>query len=158
MGASGQCGVAVDLERAEEQQATELITLFSQLDTVTVRDSRFRYRELAHVEGALITEVELEIRRRKRRVELLGVAHDIFSMPAWELLLELFLADLLGKPNSVSTVGLDTSIPPSTVQRWLVVLEKLQLVQRRRDPLDKRRQWVSLTRKAHKALRRYFAD
>lgn len=158
MGASGQCGVAVDLERAEEQQATELITLFSQLDTVTVGDSRFRYRELAHVEGALITEVELEIRRRKRRVELLGVAHDIFSMPAWELLLELFLADLLGKPNSVSTVGLDTSIPPSTVQRWLVVLEKLQLVQRRRDPLDKRRQWVSLTRKAHKALRRYFAD
>lgn len=156
MDASAQCGFAVDLEKAEEQQTTELTALLSRL--AMGAGGPFQCRDDAHGMGALIMEVTLEIRRRKRRVELLGVSHDIFSMPAWELLLELFLADLLGKPNSVSTVGLDTSIPQSTVQRWLVVLEKLQLVQRRRDPLDKRRQWVSLTRKAHKALRRYFSD
>lgn len=104
----------------------------------------------------LSDRVRQEIRRRKSRANLLGISPDIFSMPAWEILLELLLAELTGQKNQVTTVGLDTGIPQSTVQRWLAVLENLALVQRRRDRADKRRHWIGLTAKARQGLLQYF--
>lgn len=113
------------------------------------------------VDGAshnqLIERVKSEVRRRKLRCELLNVPQDMFSMPAWEILMELFLAELLGQKNNVSTVGIEAGIPQSTAQRWLVLLERRNLVRRRRDLLDRRRQWIGLTPQAYKALCRYFA-
>lgn len=106
--------------------------------------------------ACLADRVRQEIRRRKSRASFLGIAPDIFSMPAWEILLELLLAELTGQKNQVTTVGLDTGIPQSTVQRWLAVLENLGLVQRRRDRTDKRRQWVGLTARARQGLLDYF--
>lgn len=105
----------------------------------------------------LVERVKADVRRRKLRCELLGVPQDMFSMPAWEILTELLLAELVGQQNNVSTVGLEAGIPQSTAQRWLVLLEKRNLVRRRRDFLDKRRQWIGLTPSAYKALCRYFA-
>lgn len=108
--------------------------------------------------AGIVAMVQREIRRRKLRAQLLGINPVFFSMPAWEILLELFLADLTGQRNKVTTVGLDSGIPQSTVQRWLAVLENLKLIQRRRDRIDKRRQWIGLSAKARQALYRYFMD
>lgn len=105
----------------------------------------------------LLERVSAEVRRRKLRSDLLGVPQDMFSMPAWEILLELFLAELTGQKTNVSTVGLCSGIAPSTAQRWLVLLEKRNLVERRPDFADKRRQWIRLSRRTHKALRIYFS-
>jgi DNA-binding MarR family transcriptional regulator len=80
----------------------------------------------------------------------------LFSDPAWDILLELFAAELEGRPLNVSAIGLTAKVPGTTVLRWIGVLETEGLIRRRNDPFDGRRSLVSLTEDGSRALREYF--
>ena len=56
---------------------------------------------------------------------------DLFSDPAWEILLILFQAHLRGEGLTSSTLGDAISLPRSTADRWTKVLEQKGLVRRR---------------------------
>lgn len=73
-----------------------------------------------HVQSVLI------VRRARRK--LLG--EDLFSDPAWDILLELFAAHLGGRSMSVSDLARAVEAPLSTTNRWLSALSEKRLAVR----------------------------
>jgi DNA-binding MarR family transcriptional regulator len=104
----------------------------------------------------LLVFARAEARRRLDRREVFG-QFDMLSDPAWDILLELYIADATGSPLYASVIGSEAEIPQSTALRWLTVLEKSGLVRRRHDVFDKRRQWVGLTPRGRTLMERHFS-
>ena len=69
---------------------------------------------------AEILRVRELMRARARRKDQLS-AH-LFSDPAWDILLDLYLAELLQCRMTMSSLGTTADIPPTTALRWIKVL------------------------------------
>jgi hypothetical protein len=69
----------------------------------------------------------------------------LFSDHAWDMLLDLFVAMLESRAVAVSDACIVSSAPATTALRWLRRLEKHGLVERRADPRDRRRIFVSIS-------------
>lgn len=104
-----------------------------------------RYLELARKAYAM---------RRKR--EAIFNNPDLFGEPAWDILLDLFIAAGEGKTVSVSSACIGSAAPATTGLRWLGVLADEGLVLRENDPEDQRRVMVRLTPAGHMAMERFF--
>jgi hypothetical protein len=78
----------------------------------------------------------------------------IFCDPAWDILLDLFMAYLRGDKVSVTSAGFAACAPISTALRWLAILEKDGLVSREQDTNDRRRAFVRLTDTAVTKMRK----
>lgn len=92
---------------------------------------------------------------RRKRAALFGNP-DLFGEPAWDILLDLFIAHGEGKSVSVSSACIGSASPPTTGLRWLGVLADEGLVVRENDPEDNRRVMVRLTRAGLAAMERFF--
>ena len=95
------------------------------------------------------------LRGRQQRASYF--AADLFADPAWDIMLDLFEAELEQRRVSISSACIGARVPTTTGLRWLRTLEENGLVSRREDPLDRRRIFVELTPAASTALRRWFA-
>ncbi|QIQ86159.1 winged helix DNA-binding protein [Erythrobacter sp.] len=93
---------------------------------------------------------------RRRRGAIFG-DEEIFGEPAWDILLDLYIAHVERKPVSVSSACIGSAAPPTTGLRWLGVLADRGLVAREHDPEDQRRVLVRLTESGLEAMDRYFA-
>ena len=80
---------------------------------------------------------------RKIRDDLLGCA--LFSEPAWDILLDLFISEHEQRQLSVSEVCIGARAPSATALRYLTMLQDADLVERTRDERDGRRSHVRLT-------------
>lgn len=88
-----------------------------------------------------------QLRRiRMRRNELLGAP--LFRDPAWDMLLELYVAHDQGRDLSVSSVCYASGVAPTTALRHLQRLEEHGLIEREGDRGDNRRLFVRLTARA----------
>ncbi|MEP9357434.1 winged helix DNA-binding protein [Sphingomonas sp. KR3-1] len=92
--------------------------------------------------------------RRSREHFFKGNA-DLFGEPAWDILLDLFIAGEMGKQVSVTSACIGANTPPTTALRWLSLLEERGLVQRIPDLHDRRRALMRLTPKGDQSLRAY---
>lgn len=63
---------------------------------------------------------------RRARSEILPA--ELFAEPAWDLLLELFVADANGTELSGADVSKRCNIAPSVLSRWLCHLSQCQLI------------------------------
>jgi DNA-binding transcriptional ArsR family regulator len=100
---------------------------------------------------AWLAREELIERRRRNSVfdpELLGE-------PAWDILLDLFVAKVGAKRISVTSACIAADVPPTTALRWLTVLEQDGLIHRMNDEFDQRRTWVTLTDEGFRKLAAY---
>jgi DNA-binding MarR family transcriptional regulator len=104
----------------------------------------------------LLSRVQTIIRDRSRRAT--HFSSELFGEPAWDILLELYAAELSQQRVPTSQVTVQASIPATTVLRWLKVLDAAGHIVRRPDPLDARRVYLSLTPKASGAMTSYFAN
>lgn len=93
--------------------------------------------------------------RRRRRTEIFGQA-DLFGEPAWDILLDLYIAHAQQNPVSVSSACIGAAVPSSTALRWLGILCDNGLCRREHDPQDQRRVLVHLTERALKTMDAYF--
>lgn len=82
--------------------------------------------------------------------------HNLFADPAWDMLLELYSAELRQTKMSVSSLCLGSNVPTTTALRWIQMLERIGLLQRASDPTDGRRFFVSLTDYGSQAMSSYF--
>ena len=82
---------------------------------------------------------------------------ELFSDPAWDMLLDLYAAELGQFRVSVTSLCIASNAPTSTALRWISTLERENLIERRPDPLDGRRFFMSLTPEAIKMFERYFS-
>lgn len=92
---------------------------------------------------------------RRKRASLFGNP-DLFGEPAWDILLDLYIAAGEGKPVSVSSACIGSAAPATTGLRWLGVLADEGLIVRENDPEDHRRVLVRLTSAGQAAMDRFF--
>lgn len=95
--------------------------------------------------------------REARRLRDEFFEFELFGEPGWDILLDLYNAELAQQRLPISSIGLSSGIAPTTTIRWLSTLESKGLVRREPDPLDGRRFFASLTPKAVRGLDTMFA-
>ena len=93
---------------------------------------------------------------RRKRAAIFGEA-DLFGEPAWDILLDLYIAHGEDKPVSVSSACIGSAAPSTTGLRWLGVLVDTRLVLREHDPADQRRVLVRLSDEGKAAMERFLA-
>jgi hypothetical protein len=92
---------------------------------------------------------------RRKRASVFGNP-DLFGEPAWDILLDLYIAAGECKPVSVSSACIGSAAPATTGLRWLGVLADEGLVVRENDAEDHRRVLVRLTPAGQAAMDRFF--
>jgi hypothetical protein len=80
---------------------------------------------------------------------------DLFADPAWDMLLDLMLARMEGRPVAVSSLCIAAAVPPTTALRWIKRLVDDGLFVRHADPLDGRRVFIDLSEAGALAMMRY---
>lgn len=93
---------------------------------------------------------------RRQRATIFGDS-ELFGEPAWDILLDLYIAHVEEKKVSVSSACIGSASPPTTGLRWLGVLADKGFIVRRHDPADQRRVLVRLSNKGLDAMDAYFA-
>jgi len=70
---------------------------------------------------------------------------ELFADPAWDMLLDLFAAEVEGRRVSKSSLVIAASVPQSTALRWMSDLVNAGQLERYPDTADGRRTFISLT-------------
>ncbi|MGB7371010.1 winged helix DNA-binding protein [Erythrobacter sp.] len=83
---------------------------------------------------------------------------ELFSDPAWDMLLDLTAAHVEGQPVSVTSLCIAANVPATTALRWLKQMVESGLFVRGADPTDKRRAFIALSDASLEAMSRYFAQ
>ena len=79
----------------------------------------------------------------------------LFHEPAWEILLNLYVAHQRGTPLNVKHLVSLVDAPVTTSQRWIDQLVHMKLLNRVVDPADRRRLEISLAPAAVTAVEAY---
>ncbi|MEO5866655.1 MAG: MarR family winged helix-turn-helix transcriptional regulator [Sphingomonas sp.] len=118
-------------------------------------------RPLAHVVSNHDADVDYGslARRlyRERRARTTAFHHwrSLFGEPAWDILLELYVAGAAGHAVCVGNACIAADVAQTTGLRWVGKLEKLGLVTRHDDPADGRRGLVALTGRGRNEMEGY---
>ena len=99
-------------------------------------------------------QIRQMIRRRRLREQFFPA--DLFADPAWDMLLDLYAAQLEQQPVSVSSLCIAAAVPATTALRWIKTMTDAEIFERQADPHDGRRVFIALGPKAEAALARYF--
>jgi DNA-binding MarR family transcriptional regulator len=83
---------------------------------------------------------------------------DLFADPAWDILLDLYAANLEGKSVSVSSLCIAAAVPPTTALRWITTMTEHKALVRKQDPNDARRVFIGLSEDSEERLAAYFAS
>jgi len=103
-----------------------------------------------------VTEKAIRGLIRLRRNRDRFFAADMFADPAWDILLELYASELGQQRVSVTHLCSCAAVPATTALRWISALQEKGLIERRPDPLDGRRHFISLTDTGTEAMSSYF--
>jgi DNA-binding MarR family transcriptional regulator len=98
--------------------------------------------------------VRLIIRNRAERVRFLPT--NLFADPAWDMLLDLYLSDILSKRTSVSSLCGASNVPMTTALRWISALDREGLIGRSQDRNDGRRSFIALSEAGLARMDDYF--
>lgn len=96
------------------------------------------------------------IRLRRRRGQYLP--NDLFSDPAWDILLVVFHVELSQFRITITDLAKRAELPMSTLLRWVTTLTDRGLVRRIEDPFDGRRIYIELTSTGSEAMHAYLAS
>lgn len=94
---------------------------------------------------------------RRERDRIFGDLAALFRDPAWDIMIDLFIHSLSGKPAFVGGAAIASRIPGTTALRYISHLVDAGLVERRPDPLDGRRAQLSLTSRGTALMRQALA-
>jgi DNA-binding MarR family transcriptional regulator len=103
-----------------------------------------------------ITEeyIRAVLKLRRSRDRFFGA--ELFADPAWDILLELYAAELGQRRMSTIRLCNGAAVPATTALRWINTLEDKGIIRRAADPLDGRRMFISLSEEATIAIGDFF--
>lgn len=136
-------------EAGAQAEDAGLGALVAQLQSVSAKLAQFT--EAPRSEAIVRARAHLDARRARARF----LPIDLFGEPAWDLLLDLFIAGEEGKGVSITSACIASGVPSTTALRWIGVLEERGLIARVPDPEDGRRIYVSLTELSRNAMLRW---
>jgi hypothetical protein len=98
-----------------------------------------------------------DIRRaiRARRLRDQYFESGLFEDPGWDMLLDLFAAELEARQVSVSSLCIAAAVAPTTALRWIGKMSEAGLFEREPDPFDRRRAFMALSDTAREGMHRY---
>jgi hypothetical protein len=113
------------------------------------------YRGPPVADGIDITARDIRdaIRARRLRDQYFGAG--LFEDPAWDMLLDLFAAELERAQVSVSSLCIAAAVAPTTALRWISRMTDTGLFVRNPDPFDRRRAFMALSDRASGGMRGY---
>jgi DNA-binding MarR family transcriptional regulator len=100
---------------------------------------------------AAIAQEEYANRRRRDRIFGSGV----FAEPAWDMLLDLYVQEHLGRAVSIQSLCVAASVPPTTALRWIGRLIDRGLLLRTPSRHDNRVVHVGLTADGRAGMEQY---
>ena len=124
----------------------------------SVSDRSLRYAGPPGESGAVDIaprEIRDAIRARRLRDQMFG--QGLFEDPAWDMLLDLFAAELERAQVSVSSLCIAAAVAPTTALRWISRMTETGLFERQPDPFDRRRAFMALSPRASAGMRDYVA-
>ena len=137
---------------ADSDFAAAMATKTANNPQPSVNSTDIRMQRLHHAETA-----RQIYSRRRQRIAIFDNP-ELFGEPAWDILLDLYVAYAENKQVSVSSACIGSATPPTTGLRWLGVLAENDLILREHDPDDQRRVLVRLTESGLAAMDRFFAN
>lgn len=141
--------------------ANELLAVARELETTpeaggSEPKSRMFGRDFAASDDPIWVELARQAYRdRRQRVAIFDDA-TLFGEPAWDILLDLFIAAKERKRVSVSSACIASAVPPTTGLRWVAALEAKNLIVREVDPDDARRYFLRLTTDTYLKMVEFF--
>lgn len=114
------------------------------------------YTRLSTPERTQLVELARRFYRSRRLRPQVFSDDALFGEPAWDILLDLFIAESEHKRLSVTAACIGAAVPTSTALRWLVILESRGFVRRENDPTDARRVFLHLTGEGYAKMANYF--
>jgi len=120
-----------------------------------VEDRRNSYDSGPGVDMADPQAIRQAIRARRLRDGFFSAG--LFEDPAWDMLLDLFAAEMEGARVSVSSLCIAAAVAPTTALRWIAKMTEAGLLQRVPDTQDRRRAFMALTDRARTGMRGYLA-
>lgn len=120
----------------------------------TVADRRLRYAA-GPVSDTPIDPAEIRRAIRARRMRAQFFDARLLEDPGWDMLLDLFAAELEGIQVSVSSLCIAGAVAPTTALRWISRMADVGLMVRVADTGDRRRAFVALSEHAGQAMRAY---
>ena len=156
---SNGCTSGSNMELAAPEMVLEnLIHLQAQLDRmvaaikpVTPLRSSQPYLESKPSEGMIRSILKARLDRNSY------FKSNIFADPAWDILLDLYAAELAQIRVSVTSLCIASNVPHTTALRCINSLEAGNLIKRDPDLLDRRRFFISLTQSAIRSFEEYFS-
>lgn len=109
------------------------------------RDLRARDSDESDQKLAILARGILRARRERSR----HFSSEIFSEPAWDMLLDLFVNSVEGKRVSTTSLCIASGSPATTGLRWISILEQESLIHRTHEKVDKRFTYVSLSKEGY---------
>lgn len=95
-----------------------------------------------------------QIRQRRTRDRYFRA--EMFADPAWDMMLDLYAAHYEERRVSVSSLCIAAAVPATTALRWINLLTKDAVLERRKDLADGRRIYVHLSEQTRLKLDDYF--
>jgi len=80
---------------------------------------------------------------------------ELFSDPAWDMLIHLFHADLSGYRLTVTNLASASGVPYTTALRWMDTLIEKGLASRTQNPLDRRSVFMEISETARASMYDY---
>lgn len=105
------------------------------------------------IDSRHLRRAKLVYSARRRRDAAAGIG-GLFGEPAWDILLDVFIAQMTRRDIQVSSVCIEAGVPSTTILRWLARLEQEGLIYRASDNVDGRRRYVRLTPAGEDLMRR----
>lgn len=98
-------------------------------------------QDLVRISDGMLLELEIRLRQARQNF----FPSEIFSDPAWDMLLFLAHQESGSRFHSTKSLCLSSGAPMTTALRYIALMEKCRLIQRFCDPRDGRRIFISLT-------------
>lgn len=153
-------------DRGSDQTAERLRRLSDEVNQIASRLARLSSgptpaRKPDPVDSGGLAHIDVELVRRAIRARRLREGYfspELFADPAWDMLLDLFRAELAQHRVSVSSLCSAAAVPATTALRWIKRMTNEGLLVRTADPYDGRRVFVELSADTSARMRRYFSE
>lgn len=144
---------AFDGESGEDDDDRKSVFNFSDHNRI---DARARRSATDFGGGPLWNFAKIDIAERDLREKHLPV--DFCEGAAWNILIDLLVCQLEGRPVSVTSACVASRVPSTTALRHISLLVEQRLCQRINDPTDRRRYWLGLSDTGFLALCKFYGE
>jgi hypothetical protein len=124
----------------------------------TLQLNRVRRHQEEHINPSFVHDISKNFYKIRRARDKVFREADIFADPAWDILLDLTIAERECRSVSVTSACIASCVPPTTGLRWVSLLETRGYVERTPDCLDGRRSYLRLTETARILMNRFYLE